>query len=127
MSNCDNLDSVVFFVNFGILNFFCRCFKKFKYAHDLTDTIAAASLATKCVIEDFAADNIVYLELRTTPRETPTMSKDEYITAVIDAIEYFCANSKRPVNQLYCLFFLQRIENSAAENIGETNRIDKSS
>lgn len=71
-----------------------RAFKKFEYAHDLTDTIEAVSLATKGVIEDFVADNVIYLELRTTPRETPTMTKDEYITAVIDAIEYVIARSK---------------------------------
>lgn len=64
----------------------CRAFKKFKYAHELTETPEAVSLATACVIKDFHDDNVVYLELRTTPRSTNTMSKIDYIEAVIDSI-----------------------------------------
>lgn len=67
---------------------FCyfSAFEKFKYAHDLTDTTEAVALATQCVIQDFNDENVVYVELRSTPRSTPKMTKDEYIVTVIETI-----------------------------------------
>lgn len=44
------------------------------------------SLATKNVIKDFSEDNVVYLELRTTPRKTEKISKLQYIETVIKTI-----------------------------------------
>ncbi|XP_031617951.1 adenosine deaminase-like protein [Contarinia nasturtii] len=61
-------------------------FEKFKYAHELTDTPEAVALGTECVIRDFNDDNVVYLELRSTPRATPKMTKEQYVMAVIDTI-----------------------------------------
>uniref|UniRef100_A0A182S708 Adenosine deaminase domain-containing protein n=1 Tax=Anopheles maculatus TaxID=74869 RepID=A0A182S708_9DIPT len=52
-----------------------ECFKKFQYAHDLTDRPDALERATQRVIEDFAKDGVIYLELRTTPKCTAQMSK----------------------------------------------------
>lgn len=69
-------------VSFSIFS----AFEKFKYAHELTDTPDAVSLATECVIRDFNDDNVVYVELRSTPRATEKMTKDEYVTAVIETI-----------------------------------------
>lgn len=43
---------------------------------------------TKDVIFEFAADNVIYLELRTTPRAVPgVMTRTQYIQAVIDTIQ----------------------------------------
>ena len=44
---------------------------------------------TKDVIREFAADNVKYLELRSTPRgnDTTGMSKRDYVEAVIRAIQ----------------------------------------
>jgi adenosine deaminase len=44
---------------------------------------------TRDVIREFAADNVKYLELRTTPRDVPAtgMTKRSYIDAVIRAIK----------------------------------------
>lgn len=61
-------------------------FEKFKYAHDLTDTPAAVELATRCVIQDFHDDNVIYVELRSTPRSTPNMTKEQYIMALMETI-----------------------------------------
>lgn len=61
-------------------------FENFKYAHNLTDTPEAVALATQCVIQDFNAENVVYVELRSTPRCTLEMTKDDYIMAVIQTI-----------------------------------------
>uniref|UniRef100_A0AAG5D6D4 Adenosine deaminase-like protein n=1 Tax=Anopheles atroparvus TaxID=41427 RepID=A0AAG5D6D4_ANOAO len=63
-----------------------ECFKKFHYAHDLTDRREALELATQRVIEDFARDNVIYLELRTTPKSTAHMPKREYLSTVLDVI-----------------------------------------
>ncbi|KAB0803688.1 hypothetical protein PPYR_00658 [Photinus pyralis] len=61
-------------------------FSLFKVAHDATNTIDAVCTATKHVIEEYYRDNVIYLELRTTPREESAMSRKEYIEAVIKAI-----------------------------------------
>lgn len=55
-------------------------------AHILTDSVESLSLATKNVINDFFKDNVIYLELRTTPRKTEKMSKLQYIETVIKTI-----------------------------------------
>ncbi|XP_044016981.1 adenosine deaminase-like protein isoform X2 [Aphidius gifuensis] len=65
-----------------------ECFRVFKIVHDLTDTIEAVYLATCDVIKDFHDDNVIYLELRTTPRAVNgKMTKNEYIKTIIKAIE----------------------------------------
>jgi adenosine deaminase len=62
------------------------CFQKFKYAHDLTSNKHSLKLATLAVIQDFADDNVMYLELRTTPKSNAEMSKRTYMETVIEAI-----------------------------------------
>lgn len=63
-----------------------RCFAKFKYAHDLTDAPERLGKACENVIRDFQEDNVVYLELRTTPRATEHMSRETYLITVCEAI-----------------------------------------
>ncbi|KAL1383942.1 hypothetical protein pipiens_013113 [Culex pipiens pipiens] len=63
-----------------------ECFQKFKYAHDLTDQPDTLAFATRKVIQEFAEDNVVYLELRTTPKATAHMTKREYLTTVLETI-----------------------------------------
>lgn len=41
------------------------------------------------MLQDFLADGVVYLELRTTPRSTTTMSAEVYITVLLSAMEEF--------------------------------------
>lgn len=67
-------------------SFISSCFKKFKYAHDLTDTRDRLQIATRRVIEEFAEENTIYLELRSTPRKTSNMSKSEYIAVICETI-----------------------------------------
>ncbi len=43
----------------------------FSLVHAITDNPWAVGEATRDVIRDFAADGVVYLELRTTPRQVP--------------------------------------------------------
>lgn len=64
-----------------------ECFLKFKFAHNLTDTKEALKLATECMISDFAAENTIYLEIRTTPKENDHLSRLEYLEAIIEGIQ----------------------------------------
>ncbi|KAL0398740.1 UNVERIFIED_CONTAM: N6-mAMP deaminase [Sesamum radiatum] len=63
-------------------------FKLFDLIHILTTDHKTVTRITKEVIEDFAADNVVYLELRTTPKRNDSkgMSKRSYIEAVLEGI-----------------------------------------
>jgi adenosine deaminase len=46
------------------------------------------SYSTEAVLQDFQADGVVYLELRTTPRAMPAsgLTKDDYVKAVLDIL-----------------------------------------
>ncbi|GFP97018.1 adenosine deaminase-like protein [Phtheirospermum japonicum] len=63
-------------------------FRLFDLIHILTTDHKTVTRISKEVIEDFAADNVVYLELRTTPKknESKGMSKRSYIEAVLEGI-----------------------------------------
>ncbi|GLV40609.1 Adenosine deaminase [Carabus blaptoides fortunei] len=63
-----------------------ECFDIFKIAHRLTNNATAVTMATRDVIAEFAADGVIYLELRTTPRRETGMTKRQYIDAVIVGI-----------------------------------------
>jgi adenosine deaminase len=63
-----------------------KCFEKFKFAHDLVDSVAAVRLALSSVIDEFSRENVIYLELRSTPRETKSMTKEEYLEAICEEI-----------------------------------------
>lgn len=47
-------------------------------------------------MEEFAADNVKYLELRTTPRDVPAtrMSKSSYVASVVSAINAAVSSDK---------------------------------
>lgn len=63
-----------------------KCFDKFKFAHDLVDSVEAVKLALSSVIDEFSKENVIYLELRSTPRDTKSMSKEEYLEAICEEI-----------------------------------------
>ncbi|KAG1371149.1 putative protein ecdysoneless [Cocos nucifera] len=86
-----------------------ECFKLFDLYHILTTDHETVSRITKEVVEDFAAENVVYLELRTTPKknEAKGMTKQSYMKAVIDGlravdtVDVALANSDTSTD--YCL------------------------
>jgi len=43
-------------------------FRMFSLVHSITDNVWAVGEAMKDVIEEFADDGVIYLEIRTTPR-----------------------------------------------------------
>ncbi|KAL7626054.1 hypothetical protein AAE478_002824 [Parahypoxylon ruwenzoriense] len=59
------------------------------YIYNLVNDADAVALTTRSVIEDFAADGVVYAELRTTPRAMPAagLDKADYVGTVLRAIE----------------------------------------
>ena len=60
-----------------------------KYIYELCSTPASIKYSTNAVLNDFVEDGVVYLELRTTPRSSSSMSKFDYITTVLSCIEDF--------------------------------------
>ncbi|XP_059470601.1 adenosine deaminase-like protein isoform X2 [Neocloeon triangulifer] len=74
-------------INHGQHRTLAECFEMFKAVHALTVTPEAVRLATSDVITDFEKDGVIYLELRSTPREVKgRMNKEQYVDAIIDAI-----------------------------------------
>lgn len=65
-----------------------ECFQLFDLYHILATDHDTVTRITKEVIEDFAAENVVYLELRTTPKNNQAkgMTKRSYMEAVINGV-----------------------------------------
>lgn len=65
------------------------CFAMFKIIHTIVDDEEAVAMVAHDVVLEFAADGVVYLELRSTPRANPTtgMTKQSYIDAVLKGID----------------------------------------
>ena len=66
------------------------------YIYELCSTPASIIYATNAVLRDFKEDGVVYLELRTTPRSSISMSKEDYITTVLSCIENFEGRNVMP-------------------------------
>ena len=83
------------------------------YIYSLLSTTETIIWSTNSVLYDFWADGVVYLELRTTPRASSTVSKEEYINIVLDCVETF-----EHRNQM-CTYLILSIDrrNSAAQAI----------
>ncbi|XP_041972711.1 adenosine deaminase-like protein isoform X2 [Aricia agestis] len=62
------------------------CFQVFNIAHSLTSTPETLSLATELTLKEFEDDACCYIELRSTPKETPYMSSKEYIETIVKAM-----------------------------------------
>ncbi|KAF8679026.1 hypothetical protein HU200_045779 [Digitaria exilis] len=66
-----------------------ECFKLFDLFHILTTDHDTVTRIAKEVVEDFAAENVVYLEIRTTPKNNGAkgMTKRSYMNAVIKGVK----------------------------------------
>ncbi|KAG6037494.1 hypothetical protein E4U41_005073 [Claviceps citrina] len=60
-----------------------------RYIYNILTDEESIRYATRSVLEDFLADGVVYLELRTTPRATGDISADRYIQILLDTIRDF--------------------------------------
>ena len=58
------------------------------YMYQLVNDVESVKHATERVVNDFAADGVAYLELRTTPRENAEtgLTREEYVRAVLDTM-----------------------------------------
>ncbi|KAJ6664291.1 hypothetical protein lerEdw1_008510 [Lerista edwardsae] len=65
-----------------------ECFQMFQIIHQITNRTEDILMITKDVVQEFAADGVKYLELRSTPREEPAtgMTKRTYVEAVLEGI-----------------------------------------
>lgn len=64
-------------------------FDLFPAIYALTSTPSALSRATRAVLQEFLPEQVVYLELRSGPRETPHMTRFQYVEAVLDEVEKY--------------------------------------
>ncbi|XP_011409237.2 PREDICTED: adenosine deaminase-like protein [Amphimedon queenslandica] len=72
-----------------VLSLFFSAFEIFKVIHSVVDCEEAIVMAACDVVKEFSADNVQYLELRTTPRANTDsgMTKRSYVDAVVRGIQ----------------------------------------
>lgn len=71
-----------------------------RYIYALCNDLASLVYSTKSVLEDFQADGVIYLELRTTPRAIPSegLTKDDYVQTILGCISSFNSTSTMKTN-----------------------------
>ncbi|PSC76982.1 Adenosine deaminase [Micractinium conductrix] len=97
-----------------------ECFQLFDVIHRITTTHAALTRITREVIEDMADDNVVYAEIRTTPKARPEhgMTTESYLDAVFKGVaDYYAASRRTQDIQVRLLLSIDRRQ-SAAEAMG---------
>ncbi|KAJ0179189.1 hypothetical protein K1T71_004901 [Dendrolimus kikuchii] len=68
------------------------CFQVFSIAHSLTSTPETLAMATKLTLQEFQDDGCCYIELRSTPKDTPCMDKRQYIDTIVQAMQKSCVH-----------------------------------
>ncbi|CAG8285317.1 unnamed protein product [Penicillium salamii] len=97
-------------VDFTLETFFST-FSKLTY--QLCDDLETLVYATNSVLEDFLNDGVVYLELRTIPRKSPNISREQYVDTVLGTIEAF--RNKNSRMSIFLILAIDRGNMSAAE------------
>lgn len=71
-----------------------------KYIYTLCNDRSSLIYSTTSVLQDFQADGVVYLELRTTPRAIPSenVTKEEYVEIILNCITAFNSSSSMKTN-----------------------------
>eukprot|EP01116_Phalansterium_solitarium_P005726 TRINITY_DN1765_c0_g1_i3.p1 TRINITY_DN1765_c0_g1~~TRINITY_DN1765_c0_g1_i3.p1 ORF type:complete len:337 (-),score=101.14 TRINITY_DN1765_c0_g1_i3:58-1068(-) len=88
-------------------------FDIFSVIYKLTTDADTVYEITTEVLKDFAEDNVIYLELRTTPRSRPTLSKRCYVETVLRAIGD--ARVRHPTLDVRLLLSVDRGADTAAD------------
>ena len=83
------------------------------YIYSLISTPETIIFSTNSVLLNFWADGVVYLELRTTPRSSSIVSKENYVRLVLDSIETFEHRNEMPT---YLILSIDR-RNTASQAI----------
>lgn len=92
------------------------------YIYHLVNDLPALRHTTLSVLRDFAADGVVYLELRTTPRALPRsgLSKAGYVEAILDVIRgYEESSSSAQQQQLHTRLILSVDRRNTPEEAAE--------
>jgi adenosine deaminase len=87
-----------------------------KSIYQLCNDLDSLAYATHSVLQDFLADGVRYLELRTIPRASPTFAftRTEYLTTVLTIIETFLSVHS-PQISVYLILAIDRGNNTAAD------------
>lgn len=81
--------------------------------YQLCNDLESLVYATNSVLEDFVNDGVVYLELRTIPRASPGISREQYVETVLKTIERFRSRDQRM--SVFLILAIDRGNMSAAE------------
>lgn len=81
--------------------------------YQLCNDLDSLVYATNSVLEDFLGDGVVYLELRTIPRASPGITKEQYINSILDTTEKFRSKTKRM--SVFLILAIDRGSMTAAE------------
>lgn len=84
-----------------------------QYIYELCSTPASILYSTNAVLQDFKNDGVVYLELRTTPRSSASISKDDYVASILACITNFAERAAMPT---YLILSIDR-RNTAVQAI----------
>lgn len=100
-----------------------QCFALFKQIHEITTDLDHVKRITQEVIQDFEDDNVIYLELRTTPKNRPDrgISKRNYIETVLSAKDSFY--NQNPQARIQVRFLLSIDRRESTEDAIETVRL----
>ncbi|KAI2747657.1 hypothetical protein DTO013E5_932 [Penicillium roqueforti] len=84
-----------------------------KLTYQLCNDLESLVYATNSVLEDFLGDGVVYLELRTIPRASPGITREQYISSVLATIETFQSKTQRM--SVFLILAIDRGSMTAAE------------
>ena len=104
-----------------------QCFEVFKLLHRLLSNLTAVAKITREVIEDFARNGVVYLELRTGPRAMQATAKHEattkkqFVETIVSVIREAEETVRTPSGERICVRLLLSIDRSGSqENAAST-------
>ncbi|XP_047519254.1 adenosine deaminase-like protein [Pieris napi] len=92
------------------------CFQVFNIAHRLTRTPGSLALATTLTLKEFQDDGCCYIELRSTPKETPFMTSRQYIETVSETLR---SNAHLPIKSRLIVSINRNSSIKEAEAISE--------
>ena len=69
------------------------CFNIFDLIHKTLNDLSSIARITKEILEDFQEDNVIYLEIRTTPKESQDYSYKDYIKTILEEIKTFSSKN----------------------------------
>ncbi len=99
-----------------------NCFAIFPVIHSLIKDSSTLEYVVHEVLNEFQDDNVVYLELRTTPRNSKSLSSLEYIDTILRSISEFHKNND---NGLVCRLLMSIDRSKSVENAWSSVQIAK--